>query len=56
MGYRDIERAREGQAAFRRIFDAYVGSRASVGALRRVVDVCTAPTPAAFAPAGAFRR
>src|SRR3954466_8098915 len=49
MGYPDIERAREGQAALRRIFDGYVGPRADRGALRRagpralgrVVDLCT---------------
>jgi len=41
MGYPDIERAREGQAALRRIFDGYTGSRADLRALRRVVDLCT---------------
>ena len=41
MGYPDIERAREGQAALRRIFDAYTGSRADLRSLRRVVDLCT---------------
>jgi len=40
MGYPDIERAREGQAALRGIFDGYVGSRADRRALRRVVDLC----------------
>src|SRR5947209_11848039 len=40
MGYSDIERAREGQAALRRIIDGYVGPGADRRALRRVVDVC----------------
>ena len=38
MGYPDIERAREGQAALRHIVDAYVGANAR--ALRRAVDLC----------------
>ena len=41
MGYPDIERAREGQAALQRIFEGYAGSRADLRALRRVVDLCT---------------
>ena len=40
MGYPDIERAREHQAALRRIIDAYVGDGADPRALRRVVDLC----------------
>ena len=40
MGYPDIERARAGQTALRRIFDGYVGSRADRRALRRMVDLC----------------
>ena len=40
MGYSDIERAREGQAALRRIIDGYVGPGADRRALRRVVDLC----------------
>ena len=40
MGYPDIERAREGQAALRRIIDGYVGPGANARALRRAVDLC----------------
>jgi len=40
MGYPDIDRAREGQQALRRIVDAYVGPGADLRALRRVVDLC----------------
>ncbi len=40
MGYPDIDRAREGQAAVRRIIEAYAGPGADLRALRRVVDVC----------------
>jgi hypothetical protein len=40
MGYPDIDRAREGQQALRRIIDAYVGPGADLRALRRVVDLC----------------
>jgi hypothetical protein len=40
MGYPDIERAREGQAALQRIIDGYVGPGADARALRRVVDLC----------------
>ena len=40
MGYPDIDRAREGQAALRRIVDAYAGPGADLRALRRVVDLC----------------
>ena len=40
MGYPDIERARDGQAALRRIIEAYAGPGADLRALRRVVDLC----------------
>ena len=40
MGYPDIDRAREGQQALRRVIDAYAGSGADLRALRRVVDHC----------------
>jgi len=40
MGYPDIDRAREGQSALRRIVDAYAGQGGDPRALRRVVDVC----------------
>lgn len=46
MGYPDIDRAREGQAALRRIIDAYVGPGADPRALRRVVDLCRSITDA----------
>ncbi|HUQ74903.1 MAG TPA: hypothetical protein VM183_09275 [Burkholderiales bacterium] len=40
MGYPDIQRAREGQAALQRIIDGYAGPGADLRALRRVVDLC----------------
>ena len=40
MGYPDIDRARDGQAALRRIIDTYAGPGADLRALRRVVDLC----------------
>jgi hypothetical protein len=40
MGYPDIDRARDGQAALRRIIEAYAGPGADLRALRRVVDLC----------------
>src|SRR5437588_10320047 len=40
MGYPDIERARDGQAALRKIIEAYAGPGADLRALRRVVDLC----------------
>jgi hypothetical protein len=40
MGYPDIERAREGQTALRRIIDGHAGPGADLRALRRVVDLC----------------
>ena len=40
MGYPDIERARESQAAIRRIVDAHAGPGADLRALRRMVDLC----------------
>ena len=40
MGYPDIDRARDGQQALRRIIDAYAGPGADLRSLRRVVDVC----------------
>ena len=40
MGYPDIERARDGQQALRRIIEAYAGPGADLRALRRVVDLC----------------
>jgi hypothetical protein len=40
MGYPDIERAREGQAALRRIIEGHAGPGADLRALRRVVDLC----------------
>lgn len=40
MGYPDIQRAREGQAALQRIIDAYAGAGADLRALRRMVDLC----------------
>ena len=40
MGYPDIQRAREGQAALQRIIDGYAGPGADLRKLRRVVDLC----------------
>ena len=40
MGYPDIDRARDGQSALRRIIEAYAGPGADLRALRRVVDLC----------------
>ena len=40
MGYPDIDRARDGQTALRRIIDTYAGPGADLRALRRVVDLC----------------
>ena len=40
MGYPDIDRARDGQAALRLIIEAYAGPGADLRALRRVVDLC----------------
>src|SRR5437588_12922693 len=40
MGYPDIERARESQAAIRRIVEAHAGPGANLRALRRTVDLC----------------
>ncbi len=40
MGYPDIERARDGQAALRRIIEDYAGPGVDSRALRRVVDLC----------------
>ncbi|MFN2646432.1 MAG: hypothetical protein ABR570_15705 [Burkholderiales bacterium] len=40
MRYPDIERARERQAALRRVLDAYAGPGADLRRLRRVVDLC----------------
>lgn len=40
MGYPDIDRARDGQQALRRIIEAYAGPGADLRALRRVVDLC----------------
>jgi signal transduction protein with GAF and PtsI domain len=40
MGYPDIDRARDAQAALRRIIDAHAGPGADLRALRRVVDLC----------------
>lgn len=40
MGYPDIERAREGQAALRRIVEGHAGPGADLRALRRVIDLC----------------
>jgi len=40
MGYPDLDRARDGQAALRRIIDTYAGPGADLRALRRVVDLC----------------
>jgi hypothetical protein len=40
MGYPDIEKARDGQAALRKIVEAYAGPGADLRALRRVVDLC----------------
>ena len=40
MGYPDIDRAREGQQALRRIIDAYAGPGVDLRSLRRVVDLC----------------
>jgi hypothetical protein len=40
MGYPDIDRARDRQAALRRILDACAGQGGDARALRRVVDVC----------------
>jgi hypothetical protein len=40
MGYPDIERARDGQAALRRIIEDYAGPGVDPRALRRVVDLC----------------
>ena len=46
MGYPDIQRAREGQAALQRIIAAYAGDRADLRSLRRVVDLCRDVTEA----------
>jgi signal transduction protein with GAF and PtsI domain len=46
MGYPDIDRAREAQAALRRVIDAYAGPGADLRALRRVVDLCREMTEA----------
>jgi len=40
MGYPDIDRAREGSSALRRIVESYAGPGADLRALRRVVDLC----------------
>jgi hypothetical protein len=40
MGYPDIDRAREGQAALGRIIAAHAGPGPDVRALRRAVDLC----------------
>jgi hypothetical protein len=40
MGYPDIDRARDGSTALRRIIEAYAGPGADLRALRRVVDLC----------------
>jgi len=40
MGYPDIDRAREGQAALGRIIAAHAGPGPDLRALRRVVDLC----------------
>jgi hypothetical protein len=40
MGYPDIDRAREGQAALGRIIAAHTGPGPDPRALRRVVDLC----------------
>jgi len=40
MGYPDIDRTRDVQAALRRIIDGYTGPGADLRALRRVVDLC----------------
>jgi hypothetical protein len=40
MGYPDIQRARDGHTALRRILDGYAGAGADLRALRRVVDLC----------------
>ena len=40
MGYPDIERVRDGQAALRRIVDGHAGPGPNLRAVRRVVDVC----------------
>ena len=40
MGYPDIERARDGSTALRRIIESYAGPGADLRALRRVVDLC----------------
>ena len=40
MGYPDIDRAHEAQAALRRLIDAYAGPGADLRALRRAVDLC----------------
>lgn len=40
MGYPDIDRAREGQQALRRVIEAYAGPGTDLRALRRVVDLC----------------
>lgn len=40
MGYPDIERARDGQAALWRVIEGYAGAGADLRALRRVVDLC----------------
>src|SRR5258708_35164917 len=42
MGYPDIERARDGQAALRRIIEDYAGPGVDPRAVRRVVDPCRA--------------
>ena len=40
MGYPDIDRARDGHAALRRIVEGYAGQGGDPRALRRVVDLC----------------
>ena len=40
MGYPDIDRARDGQAALRRVVEGYAGQGGDTRALRRVVDLC----------------
>lgn len=40
MGYPDIERVRDAEAALRRIVEAHAGPGPDLRALRRVVDLC----------------
>ena len=40
MGYPDIERVRDGEAAVRRIVEAHAGPGPDPRALRRIVDAC----------------